>query len=62
MVWQKQSMEKGLMELEPRDQLNSLLLCLRFKLKDNSKADKESLKKKLNGVLSIIEGNGQFKL
>lgn len=34
---------------------------LRFKLRDNSKADKESLKN-LNGVLSIIEGNGQFQV
>lgn len=34
---------------------------LRFKLKDDSKANKESLKN-LSEVLSIIEGNGQFQV
>lgn len=34
---------------------------LRFKLKDNSRAKKEEIKA-LNGVLSVIEGNGQFQV
>ncbi|EHI99225.1 PTS system, beta-glucoside-specific IIABC subunit [Clostridium sp. DL-VIII] len=34
---------------------------LRFKLMDNSKADKDKIKK-LSGVLSVVEGNGQFQV
>lgn len=34
---------------------------LRFKLKDNLKANAEELKK-LNGVLTVVEGNGQFQV
>ncbi len=46
------------------DNVLSLTHCvtrLRFKLKDNSKADKDSIKK-LSGVLSVVEGNGQFQV
>ncbi|KLU54986.1 PTS beta-glucoside transporter subunit IIABC [Paenibacillus sp. VT-400] len=34
---------------------------LRFNLKDNGRADKETLKK-LNGVLTVVEGGGQFQV
>ncbi|MBT2286071.1 PTS transporter subunit EIIB [Paenibacillus polymyxa] len=34
---------------------------LRFNLKDNGRAYKETLKK-LNGVLTVVEGGGQFQV
>lgn len=46
------------------DNINSLFHCvtrLRFKLKDTSKADKESIKN-IKGVLTVVEGNGQFQV
>ncbi|AVK49377.1 PTS beta-glucoside transporter subunit EIIBCA [Clostridium sp. MF28] len=46
------------------ENINSLFHCvtrLRFKLKDTSKADKESIKN-LQGVLTVVEGNGQFQV
>lgn len=46
------------------ENINSLFHCvtrLRFKLKDTSKADKESIKK-IKGVLTVVEGNGQFQV
>lgn len=46
------------------ENINSLFHCvtrLRFKLKDTSKADKESIKN-INGVLTVVEGNGQFQV
>ncbi|WP_304518633.1 PTS transporter subunit EIIC [Clostridium sp. CM028] len=46
------------------DNVSDLTHCvtrLRFKLKDNSKADKDIIKK-LSGVLSVVEGNGQFQV
>ncbi|OOM82079.1 PTS system beta-glucoside-specific EIIBCA component [Clostridium puniceum] len=46
------------------ENINSLFHCvtrLRFKLKDTSKADKESIKN-LKGVLTVVEGNGQFQV
>lgn len=46
------------------ENINSLFHCvtrLRFKLKDTSKADKESIKN-LTGVLTVVEGNGQFQV
>lgn len=42
----------------------SLFHCvtrLRFKLKDSSKADREAIKN-IQGVLSVVEGNGQFQV
>lgn len=44
--------------------INSLFHCvtrLRFKLKDVSKADKKAIEN-MEGVLSVIEGNGQFQV
>ncbi|MGG7057255.1 beta-glucoside-specific PTS transporter subunit IIABC [Clostridium tertium] len=44
--------------------INSLFHCvtrLRFKLKDSSKADREAIKN-IQGVLSVVEGNGQFQV
>lgn len=46
------------------ENINSLFHCvtrLRFKLKDSSKADKEAIKD-IQGVLSVVEGNGQFQV
>jgi PTS system beta-glucosides-specific IIC component len=46
------------------DNINDLTHCvtrLRFKLKDNGKADQKALKG-LNGVLSVVLGNGQFQV
>jgi len=46
------------------ENINSLFHCvtrLRFKLKDTSKADKESIKN-IKGVLTVVEGNGQFQV
>ncbi len=46
------------------ENINSLFHCvtrLRFKLKDTSKADKESIQK-MKGVLTVVEGNGQFQV
>jgi PTS system beta-glucosides-specific IIC component len=46
------------------ENINSLFHCvtrLRFKLKDTSKADKESINN-LTGVLTVVEGNGQFQV
>jgi PTS system beta-glucosides-specific IIC component len=46
------------------ENVSSLTHCvtrLRFKLKDNSKANKDKIKK-INGVLSVVEGNGQFQV
>lgn len=46
------------------DNINSLFHCvtrLRFKLKDSSKADREAIKN-IQGVLSVVEGNGQFQV
>ena len=42
------------------ENINSLFHCvtrLRFKLKETSKADKESIKN-IKGVLTVVEGNG----
>lgn len=47
-----------------KENINSLFHCvtrLRFKLKDTSKADKESIKN-IKGVLTVVEGNGQFQV
>lgn len=46
------------------ENINSLFHCvtrLRFKLKDSSKADREAIKN-IQGVLSVVEGNGQFQV
>lgn len=46
------------------ENINRLFHCvtrLRFKLKDTSKADKESIKN-IEGVLTVVEGNGQFQV
>ena len=46
------------------ENINSLFHCvtrLRFRLKDSSKADRESIKN-IQGVLSVVEGNGQFQV
>lgn len=46
------------------ENINSLFHCvtrLRFKLKDSSKADREAIKD-IQGVLSVVEGNGQFQV
>lgn len=46
------------------ENINSLFHCvtrLRFKLKDTSKADKESIKN-IKGVLTVVEGNSQFQV
>lgn len=46
------------------DNINDLTHCvtrLRFKLKDNEKADQKALKG-LDGVLSVVIGNGQFQV
>ncbi|BCZ45604.1 PTS beta-glucoside transporter subunit EIIBCA [Clostridium gelidum] len=46
------------------ENINSLFHCvtrLRFKLKETSKADKESIKN-IKGVLTVVEGNGQFQV
>ncbi|WP_110955802.1 beta-glucoside-specific PTS transporter subunit IIABC [Anaerosinus massiliensis] len=46
------------------ENINGLFHCvtrLRFRLKDVAKADKESIQK-LQGVLTVIEGNGQFQV
>ncbi|MGC6174319.1 beta-glucoside-specific PTS transporter subunit IIABC [Lacrimispora sp. 38-1] len=46
------------------DNINDLTHCvtrLRFKLKDNGKADQKALKS-LDGVLSVVIGNGQFQV
>ena len=46
------------------DNVNDLTHCvtrLRFKLKDNEKADQKALKS-LDGVLSVVIGNGQFQV
>lgn len=46
------------------ENINSLFHCvtrLRFKLKDTSKADKELINN-LTGVLTVVEGNGQFQV
>ncbi|HBF4081297.1 beta-glucoside-specific PTS transporter subunit IIABC [Clostridioides difficile] len=46
------------------ENVNSLFHCvtrLRFKLKDESLANKEVIKK-ISGVLTVVEGNGQFQV
>lgn len=46
------------------DNINDLTHCvtrLRFKLKENEKADQKALKS-LDGVLSVVIGNGQFQV
>ena len=46
------------------DNINSLFHCvtrLRFRLKDMSQADKVNISK-IEGVLSVVEGNGQFQV
>ena len=46
------------------ENINSLFHCvtrLRFKLKDSSKADREAIND-IQGVLSVVEGNGQFQV
>lgn len=46
------------------ENINSLFHCvtrLRFKLKDSSKADREAIND-IQGILSVVEGNGQFQV
>lgn len=46
------------------ENINGLFHCvtrLRFRLKDASKADKKAIEK-MKGVLSVVEGNGQFQV
>lgn len=46
------------------ENINSLFHCvtrLRFKLKNTSKADKEAIKN-IPGVMTVVEGNGQFQV
>ena len=46
------------------ENINSLFHCvtrLRFKLKDSSKADREAIND-IQGVLSVVEGNGLCQL
>ncbi|MFT4005715.1 MAG: PTS transporter subunit EIIB [Lacrimispora sp.] len=48
-------------EAESLAGLTHCITGLRFKLKDNAMPDKDTLKA-LDGVLSVVIGNGQFRI
>lgn len=60
----KETAEGIVKNIGGKENIASLTHCatrVRFKLKDNAKADKEAVKK-VNGVITVVESGGQFQV